>query len=494
MVWSLLEDYCLRFAVLGAARQSENGTGGEMAHQDAIDRSGRANSPELMEAVDPSGVVTDGQDRDPRDGRPSGLSPWTGRLRMGSNLGKGLGGRLGTGLSPDAKLFWSFQIAIWFSYFMVRALLAMSMDTFMSALTLRAAITLTGFCIGALMWHVLRHRVPQRIGPQVFWLGVMALGGAVIMGSVEAIGQVHLSEHSDKYHKEDSWFTAWLSLGGWGMFVSTWVLVAWGGLYLSLDYSRRFQAEHLRAVEAAALAHQAQLKMLRYQLNPHFLFNTLNALSALVLTRETDRAEQMILGLSKFLRHTLDSDPLARVPLSRELWALSLYLDIEKERFAERLTVVWDIDDNARSCLVPSLLLQPLIENALKHAIARCENGGVLTISASRRTAGKSRRSLQQDSQSRQKDLLVLSVSDDGPGIPEAHLQATLAANSPGTDLGETKGSKGVGLRNTMSRLQRIYAGAALFEARNLAPHGLQVTITIPAEDEEPQTAETGTA
>ena len=140
--------------------------------------------------------------------------------------------------------------------------------------------------------------------------------------------------------------------------------------------------EKQNALKASTMAHQAHIKMLRYQLNPHFLFNTLNAISTLILLKENDTAEAMVSRLSDFLRYSLDNDPIKRVPLGQEIKALRLYLEIEKVRFDDRLEVLWDIDESCESALVPSMILQPIIENAIKHAISKMENGGRISITA----------------------------------------------------------------------------------------------------------------
>jgi two-component system, LytTR family, sensor kinase len=228
------------------------------------------------------------------------------------------------------------------------------------------------------------------------------------------------------------------------------VVLAWAGLYTGIKLYRQLQDETRQALAARGMAHQAQLKMLRYQLNPHFLFNTLNAISTLVLDRDNATANRMVQGLSAFLRHSLDSDPMQRVTLRQELDALTLYLDIEKVRFAERLRIETAIDEDCWRALLPSLLLQPLVENAIKYAIARRIEGGVLRIAARRDGA-----------------QLVLQVGDDGPGCDG------LAASAPA--------GKGVGLRNTRERLQVLYGERAGCTVRNLAP-GVEVTLTLPFE------------
>jgi signal transduction histidine kinase len=229
------------------------------------------------------------------------------------------------------------------------------------------------------------------------------------------------------------------------------VLLAWVGLYLGIKYYRQLQDETQRALAARTMAHQAQLKMLRYQLNPHFLFNTLNAISTLILDRDNATANRMVQGLSAFLRHSLDNDPMQRVTLRQELDALTLYLGIEKIRFAERLRVETDIEEDCWRALLPSLLLQPLVENAIKYAVAKQVEGGLLRIEARR-----------------EDDTLVLRVIDDGPGC--GSLQD-----------GQLPPGKGVGLRNTRERLGVLYGEAGGFDVRN-GERGIAVTLRLPFE------------
>jgi two-component system LytT family sensor kinase len=226
-------------------------------------------------------------------------------------------------------------------------------------------------------------------------------------------------------------------------------ILAWSTLYFAIKSYRVFQEVRESALKSAAMAHEAQLKMLRYQLNPHFLFNTLNAISTLVLEQNTELANRMVTKLSSFLRYSLDNDPMQKITLEQELQALQLYLDIEKVRFEERLSLQLDIEDPAKDALIPSLLLQPLIENAIKYGIARAEGGGNLSISA-KVFAG---------------DLLI-EISDDGPGcelinghIPEAN---------------------GVGMANTRERLATIYGSTHSIKLSKTEPHGLTICIRIP--------------
>jgi LytS/YehU family sensor histidine kinase len=190
--------------------------------------------------------------------------------------------------------------------------------------------------------------------------------------------------------------------------------------------------------------------MLRYQLNPHFLFNTLNAISTLVLDRRSDTANGMVGSLSAFLRYSLDSDPVQRVTLAQEIDATNLYLGIEQLRFGERLRVRMDIEPAARAALVPSLLLQPLIENAIKFAVSKREEGGAIEIEARRAGAN-----------------LVLTMRDDGPGC---------------ASFDKRGNGHGVGLANTRERLQVLYGERQQFELSNREPHGAQVRIVLPFE------------
>ena len=231
-----------------------------------------------------------------------------------------------------------------------------------------------------------------------------------------------------------AWMTGTTGLsadfGGW-YFGAIFIFLCWAGLHYVTHYYRLLQAEHRKVLEASArslqaeaLAKEAQLKMLRYQLNPHFLFNTLNAVSALVRLGNVGGSQETIAKLAALLRHSLDADPLEMVPLEKEMEVLGLYLDIEKIRFGERLRVDLDVDEAARAALVPGLFLQPLVENSIKHAIAPNEEGGRLGVKA--RVAG---------------NQLQIEVTDSGSGL----------------DAVELENDRGVGLNNTFERLEALY-------------------------------------
>ena len=227
------------------------------------------------------------------------------------------------------------------------------------------------------------------------------------------------------------------------------LLLCWSALYFGVKIYERLQLEREATLAASALAQEAQLKMLRYQLNPHFLFNTLNAISTLVLDGQNRIANLAVSRLSEFLRYTLDQDPMKKVTLRQELDALNLYLGIEKLRFGDRLKLEFDVDERSETALVPSLLLQPLVENAMKYAIAPREEGGSVTVIAGI-----------------EGNALRLAVVDDGPGLP----------------VGGTAGNgRGVGLRNTRERLKVLYGDAHRVEIADAGP-GLRVEMRLPLE------------
>jgi LytS/YehU family sensor histidine kinase len=228
-------------------------------------------------------------------------------------------------------------------------------------------------------------------------------------------------------------------------------------LYFGIKYYQTLQAEKQKSLTAMNKAHEAQLKMLRYQLNPHFLFNTLNAISTLVLINDTDTANKMVSRLSDFLRYSLYKDPINKVPLEQEIYAARLYLEIEKVRFSERLSIVIDVEPGTEKALVPSLILQPLIENAIKYAVAREVQGGEIAITA---------RKFGHD--------LLLEVADNGPGLPEIDV----SHKTP--DSGS-----GVGLVNTRERLAALYDNDFALVLTQNQPRGVKVNIRIPLQLEQ---------
>ncbi len=230
---------------------------------------------------------------------------------------------------------------------------------------------------------------------------------------------------------------------------SFYIVLSWSGLYFGIKYYQMLQKAKQNILHANTVAHQAQLKMLRYQLNPHFLFNTLNAISTLILVKENKTANEMVTRLSEFLRYSLDMDPMKKVTLTSEIQALQYYLDIEKVRFEERLQVVFEINQECYQALVPSMILQPLAENAIKYAIAVQEQGGSIKITINRFA----------------NDLLI-EMADNGPGAK--------------IEKGNFYRENGVGLINTRERLQALYQDKYSLVVANNSPCGVKVNIRIP--------------
>ena len=218
--------------------------------------------------------------------------------------------------------------------------------------------------------------------------------------------------------------------------------------HLGWQYYKAYRERERQAAVLSTELVQARLQALRMQINPHFLFNTLNTISALI-RENPDAADRMIVRLSELLRRTLDRGDVQEVPLREELDFLRGYLEIEQMRFPDRLTVTFDIEPKANELLVPHLILQPLVENALRHGIMPREEAGRIEISA-RVAEGQH---------------LELKVRDNGNGLSPAN---------------GTPDREGIGLKNVRSRLTQLYGGAQEFELGNATGGGVEARIRIP--------------
>jgi two-component system, LytTR family, sensor kinase len=342
--------------------------------------------------------------------------------------------------ASPSRLFWLLQLSGWLGYFSLHFLAAFGHGKPLNYIWVSAAATAIGFGVTSLL----------RLGYRAVWkystAGLIAASG-LLLTLATAVYSVTYAEAIFRWCfdcRPDS------LLGYIGYFGSAlYVMLSWSGLYFGIKFSREIAQERENTLRANATAHEAQLKMLRYQLNPHFLFNTLNAISTLVMDNQNATANRMVGGLSAFLRHSLDSDPMQRVSLEEELEALTRYLGIEQLRFGERLRVVIDVSPEARRALVPSLILQPLIENCIKYAISRRIEGGTIAVRAE---------VADED--------LRLRVVDDGPGLPEA-----CASNG-----------NGVGLANTRERLRVLYGARQSVDVVSRPGGGVEVALSLPYE------------
>jgi two-component system, LytTR family, sensor kinase len=226
--------------------------------------------------------------------------------------------------------------------------------------------------------------------------------------------------------------------------ITYWFLV---GISHALDYRRQSAERAITAANLQARLAEANLEALQRQLHPHFLFNTLHTISALI-HRNADAADAMLTRLSDLLRLTLHRVRTRQLPLKEELDFIEKYLEIERARYGDRLRVVFDVDPTVLDAAVPSLVLQPLVENALRHGIGPKVGGGRIDIIAKRDA-----------------DRLCLVVRDDGYGVPADELDAL---------------NEGVGVSNTRARLIHLYGDRHRFEFRAPRGGGLEVTVVIP--------------
>ncbi len=344
------------------------------------------------------------------------------------------------------RAFWMLQAGGWTGYLLLRTVVSLSNGFSVEGVIAVIIEAIIGYCLTLLLSTLYgTYRRLPRI-PAIL-LTVATLGTATVIYAVlDAFiySFIKMPEPSISIN---------LVVGT--VFINFTVLAGWSALYFAINFYLivERQIDQMQALEMQAS--QAQLAMLRYQLNPHFLFNTLNSISTLVLLKQTERANIMLSRLSSFLRYTLANEPTAHVTLSQEAETLKLYLEIEKMRFDDRLRPVFEIDERVAKARLPSLLLQPLVENAIKYAVTPQEEGAEITVSA--RLAG---------------ERVQITVSDTGPGLIEARQRPTL--------------STGVGLANIKERLAQAYGPDHRFDARSDPGKGFRVEIEIPFQIEEP--------
>lgn len=342
------------------------------------------------------------------------------------------------------RAFWMLQSAGWIGYFLLRTLGGVANNMGLLFVVPTALATATGYSLTLLMGAAFRRLMTAR--PVLTWTVSIAL----LLVASAAFSIIEVWANATFYHPG----TRIEGLQFFGAILLDFaVLGAWSALYYAINFFLKLeqQTDQLQRLEGQASA--AQLAMLRYQLNPHFLFNTLNSISTLVLLKQTERANMMLSRLSGFLRYTLVNEPTAQVTLAQEVETLKLYLDIEKMRFEQRLRPHFDVEPAVAGTRIPSLLLQPLVENAIKYAVTPQEQGADISISA--RLIG---------------DRVQIAVVDTGPGLQDAQPRTTY--------------STGVGLANIRDRLVQAYGPRQRFEAQPGAAGGFAVTIEVPHETE----------
>jgi LytS/YehU family sensor histidine kinase len=232
-----------------------------------------------------------------------------------------------------------------------------------------------------------------------------------------------------------------------GAFEGAIILIAWSALYFGIKHYGTVEEQRRRLLESEATAREAQLQALRYQLQPHFLFNTLNAISSLVISKQPERATEMIARLAALLRNTLSFPEAHLVTFREELAVTEEYLSIEQVRFGPRLAVSLSVSPEASEAQVPRFLLQPIVENAIRHGIARCPNGGEVSITASV-IEGQLRIDIEND-----RTEGLLESGDEGNGL---------------------------GLANTKTRLEKLYGEQGIVTVTTAQNNRFLVSMRFP--------------
>ncbi len=342
--------------------------------------------------------------------------------------------------------FWTVQIAVWGAYGLstylsgLPSLAEAQMFSMLGVKLLRAALGL----LLSLVLYALYRRV-MRSTSDIKIIATLAVAASLVISAAWQF--LYLVAQTPP------WGDAVLSVD-WASFRMAFpdyafVMLAWSAAYLGIEFWRYSRLQEQRALEAKALAREAQLQSLSYQLNPHFLFNALNSIRALI-QENAQKAREMVTQLSEFLRYTLVKAPLDEIPLREEVDALRRYLAIEEVRFEDRLTVSIDVESAAEERTVPGFLLHPLVENAIKHGM------------------GTSPRPLQVRIEARvDGNDLQIEVANTG-------VLAAEAADTPGGADGPD--GAGIGLENVRERLARLYPDAHRFE---VAQHGDWVRAVI---------------
>ncbi len=342
------------------------------------------------------------------------------------------------------RAFWLLQSIGWVGYFFLRSLSGFANSMGWMWLVHTLLLTATGYSLTLLLATLFRRLIQMK----PLWTLVLSLSAVALASSAFSI--IETWSYAT-FLKPTAKPVGIEYLGA--ILLNFSLLAAWTALYYGINYFLLLEEEIDQREKLENQASSAQLAMLRYQLNPHFLFNTLNSISTLVLLKQTERANAMLARLSSFLRYTLANEPTAKVTLAQEVETLKLYLEIEKMRFEERLRPHFRIEPDTIVARLPSMLLQPLIENAIKYAVTPREDGADIWINASRNGA-----------------MVVIEVADNGDG------EAGAIPARPST---------GVGLANIKERLTQAYGGQHRFDAQSNEQGGFRVIVEFPYENED---------
>ena len=292
-------------------------------------------------------------------------------------------------------------------------------------------------------WPLIRDRWIPNLARHLFFGSCFAL--VELLASCWIVASITVGLPPENTTSFWDWYLRVVGVYGvWGLLIYLMILAA-GQAY---DLYQRLQAQELTSAELEARLARAQLRALKMQLHPHFLFNTLHSVGVLVRKGAKDRALEMLSRLAELLRQSLDNEDRQEVSLREELGFLQRYLEIEQVRFGDRLSVDFDVDPDTYPAAVPNLLLQPLVENAVRHGVSPSASARTVSVRAHREDGA-----------------LVVRVVDDGPGLP------------PGWSL-ET--DEGLGLRNVRERLSRLYGEAGELAVGPDGESGVEARVRIP--------------
>ena len=335
---------------------------------------------------------------------------------------------------PDLGIALKSILAFWLLYMALITLRAtvLQYPQFWEMMARRGLAAAAGAAITFLVYLALRPTRNAGLNVKAVVAGLLCLPASLLFAAFNyfvfyVYAPLDAAKNDPSMQGMDPWEMLWKSVLESSL---SWyfLFAAWAALYVAMSYARELREADMRAGILTREAQEAQLRALRYQINPHFLFNTLNSLSSLVLANRNETAERMLMNLSAFFRKTLSADSTADVPLSEEINLQRLYLEIEQVRFPERLRVEIDVPDDLLTRRVPVLILQPIVENSVKYGVARARRPVTVRISA-HEEAGR----------------LHLKVKDDGDAVPDE----------------DAEDSTGVGLNNVCARLAARFGQAA---------------------------------
>jgi hypothetical protein len=331
-------------------------------------------------------------------------------------------------LKDPLSSFWVLQLIGWTLYgvlIYITFLTVVSPGGRFALLQVKISRTVAGFVLTSLMRPIYKHIGSARSVP---FIALLILITSFVFGSLWPFG-----EETGLWLMSRGRFSIDWTRYPVEVLDYSFTLIGWSALYFGIKYWRQWQSEHERTLQAEALANHAQLDMLRYQLNPHFLFNALNSIRASI-DEDSQRAKRMVTEFSEFLRYSLLNDNSALVELRQEIEAIKNYLAIEKIRFEDKLDVTFDFEPAAEECRLPGFLIHPLVENAVKHGMTN--NSGPLKICIAAR---------MQDGR------LVVEIANTG------QLDSRPQTNGGGTHIG---------LRNVRERLAKLYPDKSSFSLR----------------------------